>query len=159
MNVELSTWPLGRIMYHSGQSLWWTIFYSLKYLGIRARPPRAATRPTPTRPRRSPRLPTRALKAKILPQSVGIRFVHCRLCPPGVISQCIAVPPKFSNQPLFLPVVNISLRNYLFSIVIKLLFTYSKTMQYHLATIVSKIKQKRHNRMSRMQIRTIKVIE
>ena len=85
------------IMYHSGQSLWWTIFYSVKYLGIRARPPRAATRPTPTRPRRSPRLPTRALKAKILPQSVGIRFVHCRLCPPGVISQFIAVPPKFSN--------------------------------------------------------------
>ena len=42
------------------------------YLAICARPPLVATRPTPTRPRRNPRLPTRALKAKILHQSVGL---------------------------------------------------------------------------------------
>ena len=50
-------------------------------LRIRARPPRDATRPPPTRPRRIPRLPTRVLKAKILHQFVGIRFVHNDFCP------------------------------------------------------------------------------
>ena len=41
------------------------------HIVIRPRPPRVAPRPSPTRPWRNPRLPTRTLRAKILHQLVG----------------------------------------------------------------------------------------